>query len=117
MHVWPTSMVVHVTSHFGKWHAELLINLLSAQTTLSAGVGHHNVRTVQCDSVPGGGTLPDARIPSAGVAIDGEFVRGLREGTPAVIARAANNETILDLRTVDPLDDDELIQRLRQLLS
>ena len=64
---------------------------------------------VDCAAVTGGGTLPGIEIPSAGVAIDGDVTAALRAATPKpVIARVDDGRTILDLRTVDPADDDLL---------
>jgi L-seryl-tRNA(Ser) seleniumtransferase len=68
-----------------------------------------------CMSVPGGGTLPDAEIPSYGLLMAGNHLRMLREGRPPIIARTQGDSTLLDLRTVDPLDDLLLIERLSAL--
>ena len=65
-------------------------------------VSVHPVPTV---SVTGGGTLPGRRVPSAGIAIDGDRTAGLRAFQPPVIARVQDGRTILDLRTVEPADD------------
>ena len=54
----------------------------------------------------GGGALPGVEIPSWGVAVPGDIRRPLRASTPRpVVARAHNQETVVDLRTVDPDDD------------
>ena len=66
---------------------------------------------VDCASVTGGGTLPGVEIPSAGVALDGDVTASLRAARPKpVVGRVDDNRTILDLRTVDPIDD-ELLRR------
>lgn len=70
---------------------------------------------VACASVPGGGTLPGTEIPSAGVALAGDRTAELRAGSPPVIARVEDGRTILDLRTVDPADDDVVLGALRDL--
>lgn len=56
-------------------------------------------------AVPGGGTLPGVEIPSAGLLLPGDRVDDLRANDPPVIARVADDSTILDLRTVHPDDD------------
>jgi L-seryl-tRNA(Ser) seleniumtransferase len=66
------------------------------------GVG----RVVDTAAVTGGGTLPGVEIPSAGIALDGDRTEQLRAHRPAVIARVHDGDTILDLRTVDPRDDE-----------
>ena len=59
-------------------------------------------------AVPGGGTLPGVEIPSAGLVMAGDRVAELRAGSPPIIARVADDATVVDLRTVDP-DDDEVV--------
>ena len=61
---------------------------------------------VDCVSVPGGGSAPGLEIPSAGVAVEGDAAAALRSFDPPVIARVHEGRTVLDLRTVDPADDD-----------
>jgi len=56
-------------------------------------------------AIAGGGSLPGLDIPSAGVALDGDVTPKLRAHDPPVIARAQEDRTLLDLRTVDPADD------------
>jgi len=64
---------------------------------------------VSCLSVTGGGTLPGIEIPSAGIALDGDRTAALRARRPRpVIARVVDGRTVLDLRTVDPSDDEAL---------
>ena len=60
---------------------------------------------VALNSVPGGGTLPDVKIPSFGIEIDHDISKELREGTAKnlpIIARVENGKTLLDLRTIHP---------------
>jgi L-seryl-tRNA(Ser) seleniumtransferase len=70
------------------------------------GVGE----VVRCSSVPGGGTLPGLEIESAGVALPGDRLAALRLAEVPVVARVHEGRTLLDLRTVDPADD-ELVAR------
>ena len=60
---------------------------------------------VDCESVPGGGSVPGLTIASAGVSLEGDRAADLRAGDPPVIARVHEGRTVLDLRTVDPADD------------
>jgi L-seryl-tRNA(Ser) seleniumtransferase len=75
------------------------------------GVGE----VVRLTAIPGGGTLPGASIPSAGVALAGDHAVRLRTGTahPPIIARVTDGRTELDLRTVDPADDAVVATALR----
>jgi L-seryl-tRNA(Ser) seleniumtransferase len=75
------------------------------------GVG----KVVACSSVPGGGSGPGLTIPSIGVAVEGDHTAALRRHDLPVIARAHDGQTICDLRTVDP-DDDEMLGKALQAL-
>ena len=62
------------------------------------------------ESLVGGGTFPDARIPSAMISLGaGEeaerWLARLRAHTPPVIARRRKGRIALDLRTVAPEED------------
>jgi len=77
------------------------------------GVG----RVVDTLAVAGAGSLPGLEIPSAGVAVDGDITAALRVGDPPVIARATEDRTVLDLRTVDPADDPVVAKALHACTS
>ena len=62
----------------------------------------------------GGGTLPGVEIPSAGIALDGDRAAALRSAEVPIVARVAGQRTYLDLRTVDPADDDALADAARR---
>jgi L-seryl-tRNA(Ser) seleniumtransferase len=69
-----------------------------------SGLDHAVV--TECSSVAGGGALPGVEIPSWGVALRGDHRAALRAGRPrSIVARVQRDETVLDLRTVDPVDD------------
>jgi len=75
------------------------------------GVGE----VVDLMSVPGGGTLPTVEIPSAGIRLAGDHVSALRSSSPPIIARVQDQQTLIDLRTVDPRHDDLLATALQSL--
>lgn len=66
----------------------------------------------------GGGSLPLTRLPTFLVAITAdelsaqELANRLRQGSPPVVARIANEQVLLDLRTVAPLEEDQLLAAL-----
>jgi L-seryl-tRNA(Ser) seleniumtransferase len=68
---------------------------------------------VECESLPGAGSLPGVTIPSVGIAVLGDRTASLRGADPAIVARVREGETICDLRTVDPRDDAHLAAVLR----
>jgi L-seryl-tRNA(Ser) seleniumtransferase len=60
---------------------------------------------VETIALPGAGSAPGVGIPSAGVAVRGNRLTALRAHDPPVIARTRDDVTVIDLRAVDPLDD------------
>ena len=60
----------------------------------------------------GGGSLPGETLPSFGVAVASRsadrLLARLRAGSPAVVGRIEHDRVILDLRSVEPADDDAL---------
>ncbi|MFV1990271.1 MAG: L-seryl-tRNA(Sec) selenium transferase, partial [Acidimicrobiales bacterium] len=60
-----------------------------------------------CDtmSTMGGGSVPGSEIPSAGVRIVGDHRAALRVGELPIMARMDGDSTVIDLRAVDPSDD------------
>jgi L-seryl-tRNA(Ser) seleniumtransferase len=65
---------------------------------------------VELESAVGGGALPEATMPSFGIALAGghpdRVLARLRAWTPAIVARIENDAAIFDLRTVDPAWDE-----------
>jgi L-seryl-tRNA(Ser) seleniumtransferase len=86
--------------------------------------GYH-ARVVQADSFLGGGSAPYERIPSSAVAIEPPFpppydseaglAQALRRGEPPVIARVQRGIVLLDMRTIPPESDAELLDALIQV--
>ena len=69
-------------------------------------------------STIGGGSLPGQTLPTYVLVIDYKgspqnFVRCLREGPVAVVARIENNRIILDPRTVLSDQDDAVIETIK----
>lgn len=60
----------------------------------------------------GGGTTPGTEIPSHGLSLPGgdRLARALRNGTPPVVGTIRGADVILDLRTVLPSQDGELVE-------
>jgi L-seryl-tRNA(Ser) seleniumtransferase len=69
-------------------------------------------------SVAGGGSTPEQFLASWLLAIPGDAPRNeraLRLGDPPVIARIENRRVVLDLRTVFPEEEKELVEALQAL--
>ena len=66
---------------------------------------------VPAEAFVGGGAAPDAGVPGEALALpcDEPFARRLRTGATPVVGYLRDGRLILDLRTVDPADDDALI--------
>jgi len=72
-------------------------------------------RIVDCLALPGAGSTPGATIPSRGISMIGDHLNALRTHHPPVIARIADQQTMIDLRSVHPDDDPILISALSAL--
>ena len=75
---------------------------------------------VEHDATLGGGSLPGDRMPSIAVRLKLDrieaFARRLRTGDPPVVGRIADGALHLDLRTIDPRDDEVLASALERAL-
>ena len=78
-----------------------------------AGIGE----VVDTEALPGAGSAPGVTIPSAGIVLDGDHLAALRAHTPPVVARTRDDRTFLDLRSVDPSDDDTVADAVTALRS
>jgi len=73
------------------------------------------VTAVATEALPGAGSAPGATIPSSGVALDGDHLEELRAQPVPIVARARDGCTVLDLRGVDPADDEAIAVALSAL--
>ncbi|MDP5088353.1 MAG: hypothetical protein NWP41_06615, partial [Ilumatobacteraceae bacterium] len=67
------------------------------------------------DSIPGAGSAPGATIDSFGIVVIGDHLTKLRMNETPIIARVKDNKTFLDLRTIQPDDDEIVVRALQQL--
>ena len=70
---------------------------------------------VDLEALPGAGSAPGATMPSAGLEVTGDRLAALRAADPPIVGRTREGRTFLDLRTVDPVDDDHLAATLAGL--
>jgi L-seryl-tRNA(Ser) seleniumtransferase len=80
--------------------------------TVAESVGAAAV-VVDTEAVVGAGSAPGRALPSAGVTVPGDVAAALRGADVPVIARVAGGRTVLDLRSVDPADDDVVVRALK----
>ena len=87
------------------------------ERTVSALAPHAIPATVvSSDAAVGGGGAPGVTLPSAAIALDESLAVPLRQGpavrrgtVPAVVGRIEKGRLLLDLRSVDPADDDTVV--------
>ena len=79
-----------------------------------------SIEIIESEASVGGGAFPTARLPSIALAISGRadaIESRLRLGEPAVVARVADRRVIVDLRTVFPEEDGDLVAALRAAMA
>ncbi|MBM4182891.1 MAG: L-seryl-tRNA(Sec) selenium transferase [Gemmatimonadetes bacterium] len=68
----------------------------------------------------GGGTFPEVELPSKAVEVRGvgadALARALRDGRPPVVGRIVEDRLWLDVRTVLPGQEDDLVRRVQEAL-
>jgi L-seryl-tRNA(Ser) seleniumtransferase len=86
--------------------------LEAAAAALSAGI-------VPAEAFLGGGAAPEEPILGEALALPGDegLLRRLRLGAPPVVGYLREGRLVLDLRTVDPEDDPELLAAVRRALD
>ena len=74
------------------------------------------VSVAATEATIGGGSTPGVALPSRALAVEAAgrsvtvLAAVLRNGSPAVVGRIADDRLLLDLRTVDPREDDDLAE-------
>lgn len=68
---------------------------------------------VESVAAVGGGGAPGVELPSVAVALPEAYAVALRRGDPPVVGRVERGRCLLDLRTVDPADDEALLRAVR----
>lgn len=68
---------------------------------------------VESVAAVGGGGAPGVELPSVAAALPEAYAVALRRGDPPVVGRVERGRCLLDLRTVDPADDEALLRAVR----
>lgn len=98
-------------------------DLFRRAESIAAQLASSQVTVARDTSPVGGGSLPGASLPTAvlklrhAAASAEELARRLRVADPRVYGRVQQNEVILDLRSVIPADDGELVKALTALFA
>jgi L-seryl-tRNA(Ser) seleniumtransferase len=96
-------------------------DLLAARARRIADTLGEHAEAIPTIAVVGGGSLPEAELPSWAVSLDGPdpdaLAAALRAGEVPVIGRVEGGRVLLDVRTVAPSQDDELVDLARAALQ
>ncbi|KGX83833.1 L-seryl-tRNA(Sec) selenium transferase [Pontibacillus marinus] len=82
---------------------------------------HFKLRVTDAEAQVGGGTMPEVKIPSAGVAITEESVSAekieqkLRQHEPSVVTRYHNEQLFFDFRTLTEEEQSELVYIIKSI--
>jgi len=99
---------------------EPVATLLDRAARFRSTLDDPRVEVVETKASVGGGAFPTAEIPSAGIAISGRadaVEKRLRHNDPPIIGRIADGRVILDLRTIAPSEDSEVVAAVRAALE
>ncbi|MEO8131270.1 MAG: L-seryl-tRNA(Sec) selenium transferase, partial [Bryobacteraceae bacterium] len=98
-----------------------MLSLTSADIRLRAEqlqrrITRSQTEVIDGESVTGGGATPTQSLPTVLIAINTEdasaLEQKLRAADPPVIARIGNKQVLIDLRTVLPGEEDELLRAI-----
>ena len=79
-----------------------------------------NAKIVDSTATVGGGAFPTAKIPSIAIQLEGNasaLESTLRRGHPSVVTRIVDDRVLVDLRTILPVEDEELRAALQVALA
>ena len=68
-----------------------------------------DAHVVEAGARVGGGGAPEFELPSVAVSLPASLAEPLRHGSPPVVGYTAEGRTLLDLRSLDPADDEALV--------
>jgi L-seryl-tRNA(Ser) seleniumtransferase len=77
------------------------------------GASGVDVQAVTCTATVGGGGAPGVELPSAALSLPEPYAAALRTGPAPVVGRLEAGRCLLDLRAVEPEDDDRLAEAVR----
>jgi L-seryl-tRNA(Ser) seleniumtransferase len=97
------------------------VGVLGERARAIASAAPARVEVVETLATVGGGSLPGETLPSFGIAIGGrsasQLASALRRREPSVIGRIEGGRVVVDLRSIDPEQDLELIAAIRAVVT
>lgn len=100
----PVIAMMRIPAEQLRVRAEAIVKELAAPR-ISIGTGRSQI---------GGGTLPETTIPSVTLELPAEFATRLRRHTPPILGYIERGKLKLDLRTILPSQDAEVVAALRE---
>ena len=109
---------------FERWHEIPALQMLSLSAEqiktrseqFQRRISRYETDLIDGESVIGGGATPAQSLPTVLIAIKAEDVTGLerrlRASDPPVIARIEDDRLVIDLRTVLPAEEEELLRAI-----
>jgi L-seryl-tRNA(Ser) seleniumtransferase len=97
-----------------------VVDLRARADAIMQRISSPQVTVVESEASVGGGAFPTARIASIALAIEGRadsIEERLRGGDPALIARVSDGRVLIDLRTIFPSDDDEIVAAIAKAVA
>lgn len=88
-----------------------------AEAILASTGASDQVSVADSEALPGAGSAPGATMPSIAIALVGDHLQALRRRDIPIVARVRDRRTFIDLRTVEPSDDSEIVDALRTCLQ
>jgi L-seryl-tRNA(Ser) seleniumtransferase len=88
---------------------EALNSLVSPQRAQRLARRIPGAEIVESVAAVGGGGAPGVELPSLAISLPESFAVRLRTGAIPVVGRVENGRCLLDLRTVRPNQDDDLV--------
>ena len=88
--------------------------LLIRARRIADAIGHSVAEAVESEAAVGGGGAPGVVLRSAAVALPALLADVLRAGNPPVVGYVSGGRLLLDLLTVPPELDDELVAAVRR---
>ncbi|MGP3924112.1 L-seryl-tRNA(Sec) selenium transferase [Streptomyces sp. 8N616] len=80
---------------------------------MAAQLSGVDARIVASTAMVGGGGAPDVVLPSVALSLPERYGAALRAGTPPVVGRVMDGRCLLDLRTIDLHQDDQVVDAMR----
>jgi L-seryl-tRNA(Ser) seleniumtransferase len=97
-----------------------LADLRARADRLVREIDDARVTVVDSDGSVGGGAFPTTVLPSVALALEGNAAAieaALRAGDPAIVGRIVDDRVILDLRTVAPDEEPDLVRAVRSVVA